>query len=239
MTKISDTYVYLPDIFTSEELHSSMGKEITKRSINRILSGYVRKGLVARLKNNLYAKASADEFYVASASTGGYIGFSSALYLHGLKTEVEGSVYACVDNIQKKLHFLDTLIIPVHMPTMCYGTVIIGKVAVSNYPKTIFDMLFKPKYANFFDMYRALKYRNMDKKEWSLLLRYAERSNLTTIRRIGYSLEHLSPRWFSRRLFKLNKPSGKSFFYKKLAVNFSEKWLIYDDLNIKRWANAY
>lgn len=238
MTKISDLYGMLPDAFSLDSAKKSLKDRIGPRSINRIIKGYMSEKLLVKLKNGHYAKASADIFAVANFVYRGYIGFSSALYLHGLKTELEDTITVCTGELGVPVYFMEVRILPVHFSELLYGTALVNGAIASTYPKTLFDMLYKPKYSSFFDFYRALNQKRPSEEEWRELFGYAKDANLATRRRAGYALERFAPRWFLKELSGLDSGKGKSFFSKKVSENFSKRWLIYDSSNIKRWENA-
>ena len=228
----------LPDIFDARNVKLALKRRASARSVNRALERYVGEGLLVRLKNGVYAKASANQFAVADYLYRGYVGFSSALYLHGLKTEVEDRVMVCTRKKAAARKFGGVTLVPVFFSDFLYGTETLDGVVVSTYAKTLFDMLYKPAYADFFDFYRAINRKGPGREVWTDLLQYLKRANLTTIRRAGYALEGKAPDWFTRKLSELNAMRGKSFFARKRLANFSRKWRIYDDANVRRWKDA-
>jgi predicted transcriptional regulator of viral defense system len=238
MTTILDSFDRLPDMFDVRSVAAAMGKKADARGIDRTLGRYVGRRLLVRLKNGVYAKASANQFTVAVYLYGGYIGFSSSLYLHGLKTEVDDKVTVCTRKRVAARRFGGIRLVPVPFSDFLYGTETLDGVVVSTYAKTLFDMLYKPAYADFFDFYRAINQKRPSKEGWAELLQYLERANLTTIRRAGYVLEGKAPEELVKRLSGLDTKKGKSFFVHKRAVNLSKKWRIYDDVNIARWKDA-
>lgn len=232
----------LPETFKVSELIHSSGGKLTRRMINYSVSSLLKEKKLLRLKNGMYSKTG-DIFQIAYRLYGGYVGFSSALYLHGLKEEIEAVVYVCIAHNGKKSRVLDKIIEPVNMSENEYGTQIINsngkEILVSTYPKTIFDMLAKPKYASYFDMYKAMKIRRLTENEWKELLYYAKNSNTTDIRRIGYALEGIAPARFTKELASLStKGYRTSFFFKHEGKNYNSKWNIFDSLGVRRWVNA-
>lgn len=238
MTNISDMYDLLPDIFNSTTIWHVIKSRISRRTFNRQLAGYIAQKRLIRLRAGAYAKSSADRFGVATYLYKGYVGFSSALYLHGLKNEVEDRVYACTTVHKSGTRFLGIDLLPIYLGALCFGTTLVEGVSVSTYAKTIFDMLYRPRYANYFDMYRALNTRKLSDADLKELLYYARKANLSTVRRMGYALEGLVPKRFCDELHKMDTGIGKSFFHHKVATGFSRRWLIYDDAHISRWKNA-
>lgn len=238
MTKIIDIYGVLPEVFTATAIHAAYKKTATRRTIERTLRRYESSGAITKLKRGLYAKTTANQFSVALQVYIGYIGFSSALYLHGLKTELEANVYVCTHKAGKAVSFMNMRIVPINMGTFLHGTMMLKDVVVSTYAKTIFDMFYKPKYANFFDLFRALNHRPMVKEELLELLDYLKDADISTIRRAGYILDSRTPQWFVEKVRKMSKKSGTSFLLHNITSNFNGKWRIYDDADVIRWSNA-
>ncbi len=236
MTKLVDLYKMLPDTFKLDAVFSQLSSKVSRRTINRQIKTFINTKKLVRLESNIYAKSTADRFKVAQYFYGGYIGFSSALYLYGLKNEVDDVVYVCIEEHMKARSISHTELKPIYLGRMCFGTVFLNNVLVSSYAKTVFDMLHKPKYANLFDLFRALRERTLSKKDLKELLYYVSiANNLSTTRRIGYSLDGIASEWFIKKLQKLNTRKGKSFFIRKRHVNLSKEWLLYDDVGIERW----
>ncbi len=236
MTKLVDLYGMLPDMFRSNVVYNQLASKVSRRTINRQIKILVNVKKIIRLEKDIYVKSNIDRFKAAQYLYGGYIGFSSALYLHGLKNEVEEIVYTCVNKYAKARHINYTLLKPIYLGEMCFGTTYINNILVSSYAKTVFDMLHRPKYSNLFDLFRALQEQKLSKKDMNELIYYVTvAKNLSTTRRIGYSLEGLTPNWFITKLQKLNIDRGKSFFIRKTPVNLNKKWSLYDDIGINKW----
>ncbi len=232
----------LPPVFEVRKIIGLSGGKITRRALNYSISKLLREKRLIRLRNGIYSKVG-DIFYIAYRLYNGYIGFSSALYLYGLKEEIEANVYVCITSSAKPGRIMGRLIVPVNMGINAYGASLMElsgrEVLVSTYAKTIFDMLSRPRYANYFDMYRSMKLRPLGHDEWKELLHYAGNSNITDIRRIGYAMEGIAPGWFIKELGLLSKKGYRaSFFFRHEAKNYNGKWDIYDSLYIRRWADA-
>ncbi len=230
------SYRELPELFTMSSLSGAL--HINRRRLSRMLESWVEEGVVVRLRKGTYAKSDANQFRIAAGLYNGYIGFSSALYLYGLKTELERIVYVCVSTREKTCYFKGVKLQPIEIQKQLYGTELHDGTLVSTYPKTIFDMFLKPKHASMFDVYRAINTRPFDNREWMELIYYAKDSNLSTMRRIGFALDGIAPAWFTAELLSLAKGSGKSFFGSKKTANFNSKWRIYDNIGVRRWVNA-
>lgn len=233
----------LPEVFRVEEMLKLSGRSLTRRRLTYAISRLLEDKKLIKVINGVYSKTG-NVFYIAYKLYGGYIGFASALYLHGLKTEVEPTVYLCTaSHHAKAVKILGSVIETVDMREMQYGTTLIDvmgrQVRVSTYAKTLFDMLDKPRYANYFDMYRAINMRPLKKEEWKELFYYSRNSSITTIRRIGYSMDGIAPSWFTKALHDISLRGYRtSFFFKHVAENYSGKWNLFDDLGTIRWRNA-
>ena len=232
----------LPEVFGVRDVIRLSNSKVTRRMLNYEITKLLKGKKLIKIKNGVYSKIG-DIFYIASYLYDGYIGFSSALYLHGLKEEIEASVYVCTSSPKKRLRVMERVIEPVNMSKQQYGVmafVLNGReILISTYAKTIFDMLSKPKYANYFDMYRAMKIRSFSKGQWEELAYYAKNSNITDIRRVGYATEGIAPGWFTGQMNDLSRKGYRtSFFFKHKAENYNLKWSMFDGLSVRRWLNA-
>lgn len=242
MNKIVNRLEDLPEVIDTRSLMRLTHGRLTMRMLNYALGKYARGGRLVRIRRGFYSR-TADPFYVASRMYSGYIGLSSALYLHGLKTEIEGSVLVCVPRPMRELRFLGKTLVPVNLSKFAFGSALMQHgdfdVPVSTYPKTVFDMLYKPAYSNYFDLYRALHARRLAPDEWRALCRYLSGANLTTARRAGYVLEQEAPAWFTKRLRqRSDSGKGSSFFLKHSMRNYRPGWRLFDDIGVDRWKNA-
>jgi predicted transcriptional regulator of viral defense system len=228
----------IPEVVILDRYSRMLDGIVTMRSLRYFVGKMVTEGSMLRLKSNVYAKRAANPFYVASVAYGGYIGFSSALYLLGLKEEVEETVFVCVNSSRKRLNFLNRSFVPVNVSRMFYGTAMVEGVLCASFPKVVFDMFYRPRHASFFDLYRALNRRPLSREEWRLVLEYVKSSNIATARRLGYALEGRAPEWFTGALKKLSTAKGKASSFMKPGGRFINRWKLYDDIDIKRWENA-
>lgn len=230
----------LPDTFSIGQMTAN-GK-LTRRIVEYTVKKYIKEKKLMKIKRGLYSKV-ADPFYVASMAYKGYIGFSSALYLYGLKTETEATILVCTPKTQRRIKFLDKIILPVNMSDQFFGYSFVNanglSIPTATFMKTVFDMFYRPKYANYYDLYKAINGRGISPKEWEDLFYYAKNSNLTTMRRLGYGLEGKAPGWFTGKLMKISKNGSRtSFFFLRKPINYNAKWDIFDDINVRRWKDA-
>ena len=209
-----------------------------KRTAYRYISMLKKEGRIVKVAKGIYARSDADPYYIASHIYTGYIAFASALYVSGLKTETEKIIYVAVGKNKREIKFQDRIFKPVGMGKFFFGSIKNEKgIYLSNYPKTIFDMFHKPRYADFYSLYRALRWKPLREEEWETLAKLAKMAPLSTVRRLGYGLEGKAPEWFIKQLEKLNEPRGVSFFIPHKAKNLNKKWRVYDPQNIRRWLN--
>ncbi len=232
----------LPEMFTIGRLEELIHGAASRRAIGYMVRNLLREGKVFKVTNSIFSK-TANVFYIAYHLYKGYIGLSSALYIYGLKTEVEATVYVCTSSYERQKRILDRIVVPVNVSRQQYGTEIISveneEILVSSYPKTIFDIISNPKFADYFGMYRALNQRKLTEDEWRELLYYTINSNLTDARRVGYATDGMAPEWFTKRLINIsNESTGVSYFFKHRTNNYNLKWRLYDSLDIRRWLNA-
>lgn len=224
----------LPDVFS----HRNLGAWVQKRTAFRLIAEWERAGAIKKAGGRIYAKAGGDAYLVASQVFGGYISFSSALYVRGLKTETEKRIFVAVSSSKKPLLLSSVTIIPVCMRGFASGYDMVKRrghdIPVATVPKTLFDMCHRPKYADFYSMYRAMNWRPFAKEDWEGLLKYAKMAPLSTVRRMGYIVEGKAPEWFIQKLEKLNKLYGVSFLYGK-GGHYDKKWRIYDEQRVRRW----
>lgn len=227
-------FTELPDVFSRRNLAAWM----QGRTASRLIAGWKKAGTIVKVGRGIYAKAGGDVYLIASQVFGGYISFSSALYLRDLKTETEKLIFIVVSHQRKPLALSSATIIPVRMPGFVsgYGMVKRGKhdIPVATLPKTLFDMCHRPKHADFYSMYRAMNWKPFTKDDWEELLKYVKMAPLSTVRRVGYVVEGKAPAWFIKKLERLNKPYGVSFLYGK-GGHYEKKWHIYDEQRVRRW----
>ncbi|MCL5100447.1 MAG: hypothetical protein M1122_00630 [Candidatus Marsarchaeota archaeon] len=232
----------LPLIFRFGELLDVSSGTLSGRMLSYGIRKLLAEKKLFRISKGTYSK-TANVFYIAQYIYKGYIGLSSALYLYGLKTEVESSVYVCTSRPMKSIRVLDKILIPVNVSDMQFGTTFATvegeEVLLSSYAKTVFDIITNPRHADYFDMYRAINTKPLSKEDWREMLSYALNTKLANVRRVGYVLEGFAPAWFLSRLLHIsNKSNGISYFFKHKSLNYSSSWKIYDSIGVRRWVNA-
>lgn len=229
----------LPDYFNLKDVKSG---GISNRVLLYALNDLIRSKKLIRVKKGVYAK-NPNTFYIASRLMNGYIGFSSAFYLHKLKNETEANIYVCSNRNRKLVRVFEKNVININMAKYFYGTVLLTdgdqEMPVSTVSKTIFDMLYKVTYANFHDLFRVISDYRMTEIEWRELLYYIEKSNVTVVRRAGHILSDIAPKYIIRRLKSLSDANnGPSFFFEHRFINYDKEWKIFDSLGVNRWKNG-
>lgn len=183
-----------------------------KGAIRELLSDMTRRGLLMRLKERLYyiipyeqnaASFIPDWHLIAEclvAETEHYIGYYSALQIHGLITQPSLKEQIVV---AKQIRPSEIKIKDVHFQFIYhnekhfFGTKKIwiddfNKVSCSDLEKTFIDCLFKPEYAGGIVETAKAIYASKDKIEWGKLLDYAIRfDSQAVIKRLGFLLETL------------------------------------------------
>lgn len=202
--------------FTSQDAAMFLNNPASQK-VNRFLTDLVNRGLVIRIKRGLYAMVpydvKAEEFFPNWHATGAhlagnndhYIGYYSALQIHGLTTQpsyieqvvVRNQVYPAIQEIHDiKFQFI------YHNEQHFFGAKkkwvdSYNKVMCSDLEKTIIDCLYKPDYAmGIVEIAKAI-HRSHEKINCDTLVKYMKDFNSqAVIKRFGYLVE----------LYELNLP---------------------------------
>jgi predicted transcriptional regulator of viral defense system len=196
-------------------------KNSTREAVKKLLRGMVKRGLLLRLKEGVYwiipyeqdpATYFPNIHLVAKYLAGNadhYIGYYSALELHGLITQPSFCEQIVVNRQIKpssvkirghKFQFI------YHNPNHYFGAAPMwvdsfSKANCSDLEKTFIDCLYKPDYAGGISEIAKALYKSREKIDYQKLLNYCERFRAqSVIKRLGFLLEAL----------KINNPiSGK------------------------------
>jgi predicted transcriptional regulator of viral defense system len=117
-------------------------------TLNTLLSRLGREGRILRLKRGLYsANPVQDPFLAAQALFGGYLGYTSALYLHGLIAEVPFEVLVVTQrkSAQKTVGVYSFRAISMGPRAIGFQTK--GPYTLSTPAKTLYDCLRLPSYS--------------------------------------------------------------------------------------------
>jgi len=123
---------------------------------------------IIRLKRGVYsANPMRDAFACAQAVFNGYLGFSSALYLHRLAAEVPFTVTVVTKSVSRAKTFGQYEFRAVAMKEKAVGFEKKGGYVVSTRPKTLFDCLYLPKYSvEHGKLVDAFKDARLSAREW-------------------------------------------------------------------------
>lgn len=184
----------------------------TQTSVRTMLQRMVKKGLLAKYGKDLLwvvplnqdANAFLPDWHLmAEALAHGdkyYVGYYSALQLHGLITQPslkEQIVCASTNSKVINLCGVDFQIIK-HNPSHFFGTKKIwidsfNKVVCSDLEKTIIDCLFKPEYAGGIVEIAKAMWTARDRFDYGRMLKYSEQfGSQAVVKRLGYLMESLN-----------------------------------------------
>ncbi len=144
-----------------------------KTTLNRL----AKKSAIAGLKRGTYAALPLkDGFAAALATFNGYLGFSSALYLHRIIPEQPFSIVVITRVISGVKSFGQYEFKAVALKEKAVGFTQNGPLAVSTRAKTLFDCLYLPQYSLEHDkLVEAFADAELSKKEWREFDDYVER----------------------------------------------------------------
>jgi len=137
-------------------------------TLKTTLSRLGRSGRIIRLKRGVYsANPMRDAFACAQSAFGGYIGFSSALYLHKLITEVPFVVTVVTSSLSKAKRFGGYEFRAVALREKAVGFERKGAYVLSTRAKTLFDCLYLPRYSvEEGKLLEAFRAADLAKGEW-------------------------------------------------------------------------
>lgn len=135
-----------------------------KTTINRLNKG----GRIIRLKRGVYsANPMKDAFVCAQFTFNGYLGFSSALYLHKLITEVPFTIFVVTTEKSGTKKIGGYEFKAVSLKEKAVGVQTIGAYWISSRTKTLFDCLYLPQYGVGEEkLIAAYKEAKLSKAEW-------------------------------------------------------------------------
>ncbi len=146
-------------------------------TLKTILSRLHKAGKIVRLKRGVYASLPlADAFTAAQAAFNGYLGFSTALYLHRLISEMPFAliVVTIQTSAVKKVGQYEFR--AVALKEKAVGFELKQGYTISTRPKTFFDCLYLPEYSLEQEkLSAAFREAHLTEKEWKEFDRYVER----------------------------------------------------------------
>jgi predicted transcriptional regulator of viral defense system len=137
-------------------------------TLKTILSRLNRSGRIIHLKRGVYStKPMTDPYACAQATFNGYLGFSTALHLHGLISEMPFTLLVATTSTSKVKRFGEYEFRAVALGEKAVGFARVGNYVVSTRPKTLFDCLYLPKYSVEEDkLLDAFGQAKLTKQEW-------------------------------------------------------------------------
>ena len=140
-------------------------------TLKTTLSRLSKSGKLIRLKRGVYsANPIRDAFAAAQHTYNGYIGFSSALYVHRLITELPFAVTVVTVNKSASTAFGMYEFRSVALKEKAIGFEDIGSLTVSTRAKTLFDCIYLERYSvgrdKLINAYRAARLNREELKEF-------------------------------------------------------------------------
>ena len=204
------------DIFKSLQL---CGESTLKVILSRLL----KKGALIKLKNGLYSwnvegGGVEDFFYASQATYDGYLGFSTALYLHGLTDQYPFTLFVVTPNKSASKRIGDVELKAVAMHKRAIGTHQLGDYLVSTVPKTLYDCFHLPEYSGGLSVIlRAVYEAKLNESQWREFLTYVDKfESQASKKKIGAYLNLLKetdrpvPAWVVSQLGKANLKLDKN-----------------------------
>ncbi|MFH1750089.1 MAG: hypothetical protein ABH863_00250 [Candidatus Micrarchaeota archaeon] len=149
------------------------GQDTLKTTLNRLS----KAKRIIRLKRGVYSiNPVKDAFSCAQSTFNGYLGFTSALYLHKLIAEIPFTITIVTTYQSKRKQVGEYQFGAVSMKGKAVGFVQLGDYIVSTRAKTLFDCLYLPKYSvehnKLIASYREAK---LGKAEWKEFDNYVKK----------------------------------------------------------------
>jgi len=137
-------------------------------TLKTTLSRLHKAGRIVRLKRGVYSSnPMTDPFICAQNTFNGYLGFSTALYLHKFITEVPFVLTVVTTNTSSYKTFAPYEFRAVALKDKAVGFVRLGSYVVSTRAKTLFDCLYLPMYGvESHKLIAAYREKPLSKTEW-------------------------------------------------------------------------
>lgn len=220
-------------VFGPRDLRRFLG--ISDRNAYRILGNMAEKGIVTRLSRGRYVLTETyderDSYEIAShLEPASYIGFWSALHVHGLTDQVPRTIFIAVTKQKRSLRIQGQSVEFVRIsPEAFFGYDRYGEVVASDPEKTILDCLRLPRHAGGIEhVYRSIP-GDLDVDR---IVRYAERLESGAVAaRLGYLLERKGMLGSDERLrnlvssYSALEPGGD-------RVNPVAEWKLYANVTV-------
>jgi predicted transcriptional regulator of viral defense system len=174
---------------------------LKKETLLILLSRLVKKGWLTRLKKGVYVvnfpdgKMLTDPFLTALNIFGGYLGFSSALYVYGVMDEYPSTVYVCTSKKSAlRVYDKNIEIKAVALGKRATGAVYLKNYFVSSKGKTLYDCFYMPEHSGgYSNILAAIPRLKLSSYDWKVFLFYLKKfGNGSLSRKIGFMLEILN-----------------------------------------------
>ena len=140
----------------------------SKDTLKTILSRLNKAKKILRLKRGIYAIVPlTDSFASAQAMYNGYLGFTTALYLHKLISEIPFNIFVVTTDVSKSKKIGEYLFKAVALKNKAIGFETKDDYVISTKAKTLFDCILLPNYSLEEDkLINTFKEVRLTKKEW-------------------------------------------------------------------------
>jgi len=165
-----------PDGIASLDVLESLGL-CDRSTLKTTISRLNRSGRILRLKRGTYSvKPPRDALTCAQQVFNGYLGFSTAMHVHGLITETPFTVFVVTSGVSGSREFGDYEFRAVALGSKAVGFEKNGNRVVSTRAKTLFDCIYLPRYAvERSKLIDAFRQAGMTRQEWTEFDSYVKR----------------------------------------------------------------
>ena len=239
------------NIISNEQIKDLM----PNKNINKLCSSLMKKGYFHKIKRGIYIiqftpskrPIIADPYLIALNTYRGYLGFSTALKMHGLIEYEPFTIFLITNYKSKTLHLGQYIFKIINMHEKAKYTIRMEDYTTSTLEKTFFDCFFKPEFAGGYQNIAKALYNT--KLNWGLFIKiFNEFASSSLCQRTGYILELIK----NETGYKID---SKTINYMKKRIKnntklipkanskgiFIKKWKLIDNLGkdkIMGWYNG-
>ena len=165
-----------PDGIARLDVLESLGL-CDRLTLRTTLSRLNKSGRIIRLKRGVYSANPMKDIYVCAQSTfNGYLGFSTALHLHGLIAEMPFTITVVTVNGSGTKKMGEYEFMAVSLKEKAIGFERKGDYVVSTRAKTLFDCLYLPRYSvESRKLSEAFAQADLPGREWKEFRRYVKK----------------------------------------------------------------
>lgn len=165
-----------PDGLASLDVLDSLGF-CDRLTLKTTISRLNKSGRIMRLKRGVYSvKPMRDALACAQDAFNGYLGFSTAMRVHGLISEIPFTLFVVTPGVSKRVEFGDYEFQAVALGSKAVGFEKKGIYVVSSRAKTLFDCIYLPRYAvERAKLFDAFSRAGLTCLEWKEFDSYVER----------------------------------------------------------------